>query len=96
MSQYLIEELRTRQHRNGAADAVVRVSGGSQLEAIATRTEPGEQVRERHADALFAFIGADTETACCPPRSSATNGATCAWAATSRAGRRARAVPARE
>jgi len=67
MSHYLIEELRTKD--NIAVETrttVVRVAGGAYLETIVTRTEPDGAVRERHADALFAFIGADAETAWLP------------------------------
>jgi thioredoxin reductase (NADPH) len=67
MSHYLIAELRTKE--NIAVEtrtSVVRVNGGSQLETIVTRTEPDGAERERNADALFVFIGADAETAWLP------------------------------
>ena len=67
MSHYLIAELRTKENiAVETATTVVRVSGGAHLETIATRTEPDGAVRERNADALFAFIGADAETAWLP------------------------------
>ncbi|MEA2664758.1 MAG: thioredoxin reductase [Candidatus Eremiobacteraeota bacterium] len=69
MSHYLIEQLRTKD--NIAVEprtTVVRVGGGAHLETIVTRTEPGGEVRERHADALFVFIGADAETGWLPAR----------------------------
>jgi thioredoxin reductase (NADPH) len=67
MSHYLIAQLRTKD--NIAVEprtTVVRVGGGAHLETIATRTEPGGEERERCADALFAFIGADAETSWLP------------------------------
>ncbi|MEA2784516.1 MAG: thioredoxin reductase [Candidatus Eremiobacteraeota bacterium] len=67
MSRYLIEQLRTK--TNIAVEtgtAVTRVSGGAHLERITTRTEPGGDVRERDAGALFTFIGADADTAWLP------------------------------
>ena len=67
MSHYLIAQLATKD--NIAVEprtTVVRVAGGAHLETIATRSEPGGAVRERPAGALFAFIGADAETAWLP------------------------------
>ncbi len=67
MSHYLIAELRTKDNITvETRTTVVRVGGGSQLETIVTRTEPAAVERERHADALFVFIGADAETAWLP------------------------------
>jgi thioredoxin reductase (NADPH) len=67
MSHYLIAELRTKGNISvETRTTVVRLAGGSQLETIVTRTEPGGPERERHADALFVFIGADAETAWLP------------------------------
>ena len=67
MSHYLIEQLRTK--ANIAVETrttVVRVSGGAHLEKITMRAEPNDDLRERDAAALFAFIGADAETAWLP------------------------------
>lgn len=67
MSHYLIQQLRTKDNiAVETSTTVVSVGGGAHLETIVTRTEPGGAVRERHADALFAFIGADAETAWLP------------------------------
>jgi thioredoxin reductase (NADPH) len=66
MSHYLIAQLRTKNNivvETGTT--VVRVAGGAHLATIATRNTRGD-VQERHADALFAFIGADAETAWLP------------------------------
>jgi thioredoxin reductase (NADPH) len=66
MSHYLIAQLRTKDNiALETGTTVVRVAGGAHLATIATRKTNGE-VRERHADALFAFIGADAETAWLP------------------------------
>jgi thioredoxin reductase (NADPH) len=67
MSHYLIAQLGTK--ANIAVETrttVIRVSGGAHLETITTRTEPDGDVRERDAGALFAFIGADADTAWLP------------------------------
>ena len=67
MSHYLIAQLRTK--ANIAVETrttVTRAAGGAHLETITTRTEPGGEERERDAGALFAFIGADAETAWLP------------------------------
>ena len=67
MSHYLIEQLRTK--ANIAVESrttVIRVSGGAHLEKVTTRAEFDDDVRERDAGALFAFIGADAETAWLP------------------------------
>jgi thioredoxin reductase (NADPH) len=67
MSYYLIEQLRTKANITVETRTTVsRASGGAHLETITTRTEPDGAVRERDADALFAFIGADAETAWLP------------------------------
>jgi thioredoxin reductase (NADPH) len=64
MSHYLIAELRTKDNiAVETGTTVVRVAGGTHLETIVTRKEGGDADRERRADALFAFIGADAETA---------------------------------
>jgi thioredoxin reductase (NADPH) len=67
MSHYLIAQLRTK--ANIAVETrttVTRVSGGAHLETISTRAEPHGEERVREAGALFAFIGADAETAWLP------------------------------
>ncbi len=67
MSHYLIAQLRTKANIVvETRTSVVRVAGGAHLEAITTRVEPGGDMRERDADALFAFIGADAETGWLP------------------------------
>jgi thioredoxin reductase (NADPH) len=66
MSYYLIEQLATR--RNIAIETgtvVTRVSGSAHIESIVTKTG-NDTERERPADALFVFIGADAETAWLP------------------------------
>ncbi len=67
MSYYLIAQLKTKANiMVETRTTVVRVGGGAHVETITTRTEPDGGVRERNADALFAFIGADAETAWLP------------------------------
>jgi thioredoxin reductase (NADPH) len=68
MSHYLIEQLATK--RNIAVETgttVVSVAGRSHIESITTRVEATGAVQERHADGLFAFIGADADTDWLPP-----------------------------
>jgi thioredoxin reductase (NADPH) len=67
MSQYLIDQLHTK--ANIAVETHVTVDavrGDGQLEAIVTRSTLTEELRERAADGLFIFIGADAETAWLP------------------------------
>ena len=67
MSHYLIAELRTKENiAVETGTTVVRVAGGTHLETLVTRKDGDAGDRERHADALFAFIGADAETAWLP------------------------------
>ncbi|HWT07169.1 MAG TPA: NAD(P)/FAD-dependent oxidoreductase, partial [Xanthomonadales bacterium] len=67
MSHYLIAQLRTKANIDvETRTTVVRVGGGAHLETVTTRTEPHGEERERDAGALFAFIGADAETAWLP------------------------------
>lgn len=67
MSHYLIAQLATKQNIIvELRTQVVRVSGTAHLDTIATRTDAAGAVRERHADALFVFIGADAETTWLP------------------------------
>jgi thioredoxin reductase (NADPH) len=68
MSQYLIDQLRTREnidvffHRE-----IVAVLGEDSLEAIEVRDSRTGETRSRRSDALFIMIGADAETAWLPP-----------------------------
>jgi thioredoxin reductase (NADPH) len=68
MSQYLIDQLRTREnidvffHRE-----IVAVLGKDSLEAIEVRDSRTGETRTRPSDALFIMIGADAETAWLPP-----------------------------
>ena len=68
MSQYLIDQLRTREnidvffHRE-----IVAVLGKDSLEAIEVRDSRTGETRTRRSDALFIMIGADAETAWLPP-----------------------------
>jgi thioredoxin reductase (NADPH) len=67
MSKYLIDQLATKS--NIAVETkttVVRVRGEAALEAIVTHTDGQADDRERPTDALFAFIGADAQTAWLP------------------------------
>ncbi len=67
MSHYLIEQLATRENIAVETETVLAAArGGYHLERIVTRTGDGEE-RERNADALFVFIGADAETDWLPP-----------------------------
>jgi thioredoxin reductase (NADPH) len=67
MSQYLIDQLRTREnidvffHRE-----IVAVLGEDSLEAIEVRDNRTGETRTRRTDALFIMIGADAETAWLP------------------------------
>ncbi|MDB5091993.1 MAG: pyridine nucleotide-disulfide oxidoreductase [Candidatus Eremiobacteraeota bacterium] len=62
MSHYLIEQLNSKANISvELRTTVARVLGEDHLEAIVTR-EGSEAEVERHADALFVFIGADAET----------------------------------
>lgn len=66
MSYYLIQQLATR--RNIAVETstvVTRVRGSAHIESIVTKSGDGAE-RERPADALFVFIGAEAETAWLP------------------------------
>lgn len=68
MSYYLIQQLATK--RNVAVDTrtiVTRVSGSAHIESIVTKTGDDAE-RERPADALFVFIGAEAETAWLPDK----------------------------
>ena len=66
MSYYLIEQLRTKSNIFVETQTTVSaVGGGAHLETVVTRNASAE--RERPADAVFAFIGADAQTAWLPP-----------------------------
>ncbi|HZX68343.1 MAG TPA: FAD-dependent oxidoreductase [Candidatus Elarobacter sp.] len=68
MSYYLIRQLGTKRNIAVETDTtVVRVTGRAHLERLTTRDERTGVARERDADALFVFIGADADTAWMPP-----------------------------
>lgn len=63
MSYYLIQQLKTK--KNIALESrtiVIAVQGDGHIETIETRNLASGEIRTRHADALFSFIGADAET----------------------------------
>jgi thioredoxin reductase (NADPH) len=67
MSQYLIEQIKTRPNITVEPyTEVVSVGGDHVLETICTRTRGEEQARTRRADALFVMIGADANTGWLP------------------------------
>ncbi len=67
MSQYLIDQLHTQANIAVEAQTTVdAVRGDGQLEAIVTRSTASTERRERAADGLFIFIGADAETTWLP------------------------------
>ena len=64
MSHYLIEQLANKDNIAVETRATVAsVRGKGHLEAIVTRDEATGETRERPADGIFVFIGADAETA---------------------------------
>ncbi|HET7231739.1 MAG TPA: FAD-dependent oxidoreductase [Longimicrobium sp.] len=68
MSQYLIDQLAARDNvRVETGCEVVEVEGDGHLQAIVVVTRATGARERREADALFAFIGADAETAWLPP-----------------------------
>jgi len=67
MSQYLIDQLRTQANISVETHTTLdAVRGDGELEAIVTRSTSSDELRERAADGLFIFIGADAETAWLP------------------------------
>jgi thioredoxin reductase (NADPH) len=63
MSSYLIDQLGARDNVYiEHLTIVVAVRGTKHLESILTRAGPAGIAQERHADAVFVFIGADAET----------------------------------
>lgn len=63
MSSYLIDQLDTKENvRIEALTAVIAVKGTKHIESVTTSAGPSSVIQERHADALFVFIGADAET----------------------------------
>ncbi len=67
MSYYLIQQLATKHNIVVETNAtVVRLAGRAHLDSIVTRDEATGTTRERPADALFVFIGADADTAWLP------------------------------
>jgi thioredoxin reductase (NADPH) len=63
MSHYLIEQLATKNNIAVETGATVTgVGGAAHLETLTTRDEGTGITRERNADALFVFIGADAAT----------------------------------
>ncbi len=68
MSYYLIEQLRSKTNIFVETQTTVSaVGGGAHVETVVTRNATAE-TRERPADAVFAFIGADAQTAWLPPQ----------------------------
>jgi thioredoxin reductase (NADPH) len=69
MSSYLIDQLGTKGNiRIEPSTTVIGVKGNRHIERITTSTGSAPAVRERRADALFVFIGADAETDWMPPQ----------------------------
>jgi thioredoxin reductase (NADPH) len=67
MSDYLIRQLATKGNISVETDtSVLRVSGDSHIESITTKVGKTGELRERAADGLFVFIGADAETSWMP------------------------------
>jgi thioredoxin reductase (NADPH) len=67
MSHYLIEQLKSKDNIAVETRTTVQaVRGSAHLESIVTRDEGSGATRERPADALFVFIGADAETGWLP------------------------------
>jgi thioredoxin reductase (NADPH) len=68
MSQYLIDQLATKENVAVAAQSeVVAVRGDQHLEAIVARDRRTGEERTHETDALFILIGADAETGWLPP-----------------------------
>jgi thioredoxin reductase (NADPH) len=68
MSYYLIQQLRSKQNIVVELNTIVtKVRGVAKIESIVTRNLVTGVERERAADGLFVFIGADAETAWLPP-----------------------------
>jgi thioredoxin reductase (NADPH) len=64
MSHYLIEQLASKKNISVETQTTVAAVGGeAHIETISTRDEKTGVITERHADALFSFIGADADTA---------------------------------
>jgi thioredoxin reductase (NADPH) len=67
MSYYLIEQLATKANITLETETIVTaVRGDAHIEQIVTRALATDELTERHADALFVFIGADAETGWLP------------------------------
>jgi thioredoxin reductase (NADPH) len=67
MSHYLIAQLATKDNITvETGTTVVAVRGTAHLESLVTRLEATGATRERDADALFVFIGADADTGWMP------------------------------
>ena len=67
MSHYLIEQLASKSNiAVETSTTVAAVAGGGHIETITTCLETTGERRERPADALFVFIGADAETSWLP------------------------------
>ena len=59
MSHYLIEQLASKKNISVETQTTVAAVGGeAHIETISTRDEKTGVITERHADALFSFIGA--------------------------------------
>jgi thioredoxin reductase (NADPH) len=69
MSQYLIEQLRTKSNVRVETDCeVIEAFGDEHLETIAVRHKTTGETSEKPASALFILIGADAQTAWLPGR----------------------------
>jgi thioredoxin reductase (NADPH) len=67
MSHYLIEQLSSRNNIAVETRTLVRsVAGEAHLESIVTHDEASGETRERPAQGLFVFIGADADTGWIP------------------------------
>lgn len=67
MSHYLIEQLQSRDNIAVETNtSVLAVGGEVDLESIVTHHDATDRTQERHAGALFVFIGADAETSWIP------------------------------
>jgi thioredoxin reductase (NADPH) len=67
MSRYLIDQLATKENvRIELESEVVNVAGSGRLESIVIKKRRSGEQQTKAADSLFAFIGADAETAWLP------------------------------
>jgi thioredoxin reductase (NADPH) len=67
MSYYLIEQLRSKSNITVETQTtVIAVGGGAHIESLVTRNEATSEIKQRPADGLFVFIGADADTSWLP------------------------------